>query len=141
MCVIQVCVIQHRNWPLRSTILDAHGTNASPDGLCTRTHTNEAFSCRFCGNSFRVGRGRCGNVCLEINRRHALLPISLSENLKMIWVKDGLGTNMTPLLSGKGDILVPVLQHKHGVGLSPPRGARSGGHASCQAARTAATCT
>ena len=31
-------VIQHRNWPLRSTILNAHGTNASPDGLCTRTH-------------------------------------------------------------------------------------------------------
>ena len=26
----QGCLIQHRNWPLRSTILDAHGTNASP---------------------------------------------------------------------------------------------------------------
>ena len=38
-----VSVIQHRNWPLRSIILNAHGTNASPDGLCTRTHTNEAF--------------------------------------------------------------------------------------------------
>ena len=34
-----VCVIQHRDWPLRSTILNAHGTNASPDGLCTRTYT------------------------------------------------------------------------------------------------------
>ena len=45
-----VCVIQHRNWPLRSTILIAHGTNASPDGLCTRAHTNEAFSCWFCCN-------------------------------------------------------------------------------------------
>ena len=33
---MHVCVIQHRNWPLRSTILNAHGTNASPDGLCTR---------------------------------------------------------------------------------------------------------
>ena len=50
----QVCVIQHRNWPLRSTILNAHDTNASPDGLCTRTHTNEAFSCWFCCKSFRV---------------------------------------------------------------------------------------
>ena len=40
-----MCVIQHRNWPLKSTILDTHGTNASPGGLCTRTHTNEAFSC------------------------------------------------------------------------------------------------
>ena len=60
-----VCVIQHRNWPLRSTILNAHGTNASPDGLCTRTHTNEAFSCWFCCNSFRVDRARLGKVCLE----------------------------------------------------------------------------
>ena len=31
-CTWYVCVIQHRNWPLRSTILNAHGTNASPDG-------------------------------------------------------------------------------------------------------------
>ena len=64
VCVF-VCVIQHRTWPLRSTILNAHGTNASPDGLCTRTHTNEAFSCWFCCNSFRVDRARRGNVCLE----------------------------------------------------------------------------
>ena len=63
VCVF-ICVIQHRNWPLRSTILNAHGTNASPDGLCTRTHTNEAFSCCFCCNSFRVDRARRGNVCL-----------------------------------------------------------------------------
>ena len=61
----QVCVIQHRNWPPRSTILNAHGTNASPDGLCIRTHTNEAFSCWFCCNSFRVDRAKRGNVCLE----------------------------------------------------------------------------
>ena len=60
-----VCVIQHRNWPHRSTILNAHGTNASPDGLCTRTHTDEAFSCWFCCNSFIVDRARRGNVCLE----------------------------------------------------------------------------
>ena len=60
-----VCVIQHRNCQLRSTILNAHGTNASPDELCTRTHTNEAFSCWFCCNSFRVDRARRGNVCLE----------------------------------------------------------------------------
>ena len=56
--------------------------------------------------------------------------------------KDGLGINMTmkTLLSGQSDILVPVQQYKHGV-WSPPRGARSGGHDSCQTARTAATCT
>ena len=60
-----MCVIQHRNWPLRSTILNAHGTNASPDGLCTRTHTNEAVSCWFCCNSFRVDRARRRNVCLK----------------------------------------------------------------------------
>ena len=67
MCLCDcVCVIQHRNWPLRSTILNAHGTNASPDGLCTRTHTNEAFPCWFCCNSSRVDRGRRDNVC-----RHA----------------------------------------------------------------------
>ena len=59
-----ICVIQHPNWPRRSTILNAHGTNDSPDGLCTRTHTNEAFSCRFCCNSFTVDRARRGNVCL-----------------------------------------------------------------------------
>ena len=63
-CTRDVCVIQHRNWPLRSTILNAHGTNASPDGLCTRTHTNEAFSYWFCCNSFRVDRARRANVCL-----------------------------------------------------------------------------
>ena len=63
--LLYVCVIQHRNWPLRSTILNAHGTNASLDGLCTRTHINEAFSCWFCCKSFRVDRARRGNVCLE----------------------------------------------------------------------------
>ena len=84
-CTRDVCVIQHRNWPLRSTILNAHGTNASPNGLCTRTHTNEAFSCRFCCNSFRVDRARRGNVFIK--PRRALLPISLlSVNLKMVWV-------------------------------------------------------
>ena len=61
----QGCVIQHRNWTLRSTILNAHGTNASPDGLCTRTHTNESFSCWLCCNSFRVDRAKCRNVCLS----------------------------------------------------------------------------
>ena len=58
-------MIQHRNWPLRPTILNAHGTNASPDGLCTRTHANEAFSCWFCCTSFRLDRARRGNVCIE----------------------------------------------------------------------------
>ena len=79
-----VCLIQHRSWPLTSTILNAHGTNASPDGLCTRTHTNEAFSSWFCCNSFRVDRARRGNVFIKPS--HALLPISLSGNLKMVWV-------------------------------------------------------
>ena len=64
-CTWYVCVIQHRNWPLRSTILNAHGTNASPDGLGTRTHTNEAFSSWFCCNSFRGDRARRGNVYLS----------------------------------------------------------------------------
>ena len=66
MCVI-VCVIQHRNWPLRSTILNAHGTNASPDGLCTRTHTNEAFSCCFAVHRFELIEA-CAATCVE---RHA----------------------------------------------------------------------
>ena len=64
VCVC-VCIIQRRNRPLRSTALNAHGTNASPDGLCARTHTNEAFSCWFCCKSFRVDRARRGNVFLE----------------------------------------------------------------------------
>ena len=61
VCDSGMCVIQHRNWPHRSTILNARGTNASPDGLCTRTHNNEAFSCWFYCNSFRVDRARRGN--------------------------------------------------------------------------------
>ena len=88
-CVI-VCVIQHRNWPIRSTILNVHGTNASPDGLCTRTHTNEAFSCWFCCNSFRVDRVRRGNVCLEDEAK------SCSPTDQPVRkFKDGLGINMT----------------------------------------------
>ena len=57
--------------------------------------------------------------------------------------KDSLGINMTMktfFTFRRDDNLVPVQQYKRGVG-SPPRGARSGGHDSCQAARTAATCT
>ena len=42
--------------------------------------------------------------------------------------------------SGQGHISVPVQQYNHGVA-SPPRGARGNGHDSCQAARTAVTCT
>ena len=79
-----VCLIQHRNWPLRSTILNAHGTNASPDGLCTRTHTNGAFSCWFCCNSFRVHRARRGNVCLRSQGMRSYR--SASGNLQMVWV-------------------------------------------------------
>ena len=72
-------MIQHRNWSLRSTILNAHGTNASPDGLCTRTHTNEAFSCCFC----------C-NLCFE-HQAKACSPTDQPVRK----FKDGLGINMT----------------------------------------------
>ena len=85
-----VCVIKHRNWPLRSTILNAHGTNARPDGLCTRTHTNEAFSCWFCCNSFSVDRARRGNVCLE-DQAKACSPTDQPVRK----FKDGFGINMT----------------------------------------------
>ena len=87
VCVgVYVCVIQHRNWPPKSTILNAHGTNASPDGLCTRTHTNEAFSCWFCCNSFRVHRARRGNVCLSSQGM-----VSYRSACRKF--KDGLGIN------------------------------------------------
>ena len=36
---VSMCIIQHRNRPLKSTALNAHGTDASADGLCARTHT------------------------------------------------------------------------------------------------------
>ena len=62
----------------------------------------------------------------------ALLPDQLVRKFK-----DGLGIYMT---MKKIFFFVPVQQYKHVVG-SPPRGARSGGHDSCQAARTAATST
>ena len=135
-----ICVTQHRNWPLRSTIrvLNAHGTNTSSDGLCTRTHNTEAFSCWFCCNSFRVDRARRGSVCLE-DQAKACAPTDQPAQK----FKDDLGITMTmkmSLFSGQSDIFLPVQQYKHVVG-SPPRGARSGGHDSCQAARTAATCT
>ena len=90
LILYQGCVIQHRNWPHRSTILNAHGTNASLDGLCTRTHTNEAFSCWFCCNSLRVDRARLGNVCLE-DQAKACSPIDQPVRK----FKDGLGINMT----------------------------------------------
>ena len=85
-----VCVMQHRNWPLRSTILNAYGTNASPDGLCTRTHTDEAFSFWFCCNSLRVDRARRGNVCLE-DQAKACSPTV--QHVRQF--KDRLGINMT----------------------------------------------
>ena len=85
-----VCVIQHCNWPHRSTILNAHGINASPDGLCTRTHTNEAFSCWFWCKTFRVDRGRRGNVCLR-DEAKACSP----TDQPVREFKDVLGINMT----------------------------------------------
>ena len=44
---VSSCVIQHVFRPRLSTALNAHGTNASPGGLCG-AHTNETFSC-WCG--------------------------------------------------------------------------------------------
>ena len=74
-CTRDVCVIQHRTWPLRSTILNAHGTKASPDGLCTHTYIDKAFSCWFCCNSLRVARARRRNVCLSSEGMLSTLPI------------------------------------------------------------------
>ena len=68
-----LCIRQHRHWPLRSTAFNAHGTNASPDGLCARTNNNEAFSCWSCcksselvepGAATFVFRGMAG-LCLK----------------------------------------------------------------------------
>ena len=81
-----VWVIKHRNWPLRSTILNADGTNARPDGLCTRTHTNEAFSRWFFCNSFSVDRARRGNVCLEDQAKACSPTDQPVRKLKMVWV-------------------------------------------------------
>ena len=89
-CTRDVCLIQHRSWPLGSTILNPHGTNASPDGLCTRIHTNEAFSCWFCCDSFRVNQARRGNVCLEYQGKACSLTDQPVRKFK-----DGLGINMT----------------------------------------------
>ena len=88
LCVI-VCVVQHRNWPLRSTTISAHGNNASPDGPCTRTHANEAFSCWFRCKSFRVDRAKRGNVCLEDQAKACSLTDQPVRKFK-----DRLGINM-----------------------------------------------
>ena len=88
--------------------------------------------------AFRVDRARRGNVCLE-DQAKACSPTDQPVRK----FKDSSGINMTMktfLHSGQGDIWVPVQQYNHGVA-SPPRGARSSGHESCQAARTAATYT
>ena len=71
-----------------TSILNAHGTNASPDGLCTRTHTNEAFSCWFRCNSLSVDRARRGNVCYQAK---ACSPTDQPVRK----FKDGLGIDMT----------------------------------------------
>ena len=62
-----------------------HGTNASPDGLCTHTHTNEAFSCWFCCHSFRVDRAWRGNLTLEACLGR-VSKLGLSGILKTVWV-------------------------------------------------------
>ena len=76
VCVTAVCDSTFFG-PRLSTALDAHGTNASPGGLCGRTRTNESFSC-WCGckSSLRVGRAMCGNVC-----RHMAGPWLKKQNL------------------------------------------------------------
>ena len=40
-------VIQHRNWRLRSTIVNASGTNCCADELYARTHINEPHLCYY----------------------------------------------------------------------------------------------
>ena len=88
--------------------------------------------------AFRVDRARRGNVCLQ-DQAKACSPTDQPVRK----FKDSLGINMTMktfFTFRRDDNLVPVQQYKRGVG-SPPRGARSGGHDSCQAARTAATYT
>ena len=84
-CTRDGSVIQHRNWPLRSTILNAHGTNASPDGLCTSTHTNEPFLCWFCCNSFRVDRARRRNVRLS-SQGMLSYRSAFPEIVRIVWV-------------------------------------------------------
>ena len=42
-----MCVIQHSNWPLRSTVLNAPGTNCSADGFYARTHIDEPYLCYY----------------------------------------------------------------------------------------------
>ena len=87
VCLV-VCVIQHRNWPPRSTILNAHGTNTISDGLCTRTHTNEAFSCWFCVIRLELiepGAATC------VYQAKACSPTDQPVRK----FKDGLGINMT----------------------------------------------
>ena len=89
--------------------------------------------------AFRVDRARRGNVCLQ-DQAKACSPTGQPVRK----FKDGLGINMTM----KKPSLLYISHHvrsmasceKHGVA-STPRGARSGGHDSCQAARAAATCT
>ena len=44
---VHVCVIQHHDWPLRSTTLNARGTNCSADGFYARTHINEPYLCYY----------------------------------------------------------------------------------------------
>ena len=86
----------------------------------------------------RVDRARRGNVCLQ-DQAKACSPTDQPVRR----FKDGLGTNMT-----MKTFFIYISHHvrsmssceKHGVA-SPPWGASSGGHDSCQPARSAATYT
>ena len=42
-----------------------YSTHTAPMPVCTRTHTNEAFSCWFRCNTFTVDQARRGYVCLS----------------------------------------------------------------------------
>ena len=83
-----ICMIQHRNWPLRSTMLNAQGTNASPDGLCTRTHTTKPSLAGFAVIRLELiepGAATC------VYQAKACSPTDQPVGK----FKDGLGINMT----------------------------------------------
>lgn len=70
---MSVFVIRYCFRPLLSTALNVHGSKASPNGLCPRTHTNGPFLCGFCCRSFKVGPTRGCNLCVQ---RHMAGPCS-----------------------------------------------------------------
>ena len=74
--------------------------NASPDGLCARTHTNEPFLCWFCCKSLRVDRARRGNVCFQ---RHgsAAFRISKARNVLFLILEKNLPSAASKLYADR----------------------------------------